>query len=64
MKEQVLWAVKIGEEDWQEELVTSTASALHLAKAKAWALNNGFNRLRVSGIDLNEKPNFCKVFNR
>ena len=55
--ETILWAVKIGAADWEEEVITSTANKEHLEKAKAWALTNGFDRLRVSKWN-GEKPDF------
>jgi len=60
MNEHTLWAVKIGDEDWQEQVITSTKNEIHFEKAKAWAIDNGFDRLRISVLDLNEKPDFVK----
>ena len=60
MKETVLWGIREGEQDWQEELITSTADSKHLENAKTWALNNGFNRLRVAEFKL-EKPHFVRT---
>ena len=58
--EYILWAVKIEDEDWQEQLITSTTDKQHLEKAKTWALANGFNRLRV-GTYNGEAPDFTKT---
>lgn len=55
--EYVLWATKIGEPDWCENLITSTADKSHLERAADWAQNNGFDRLRVSEFN-GEKPDF------
>lgn len=44
----VLFAVKIGDEDWQEKLITEQESQIE--PAKAWALANGFDRLRIAEI--------------
>ena len=57
--EAVLWATKIGEPDWNEQIITENASQIE--DAKKWALANGFDRLRVSTID-NSKPDFTKGF--
>lgn len=45
----VLFAVKIGEPDWAEQLVTEVEDHIHLAAE--WAVANGFDRLRVAVID-------------
>lgn len=58
--EQTLWAVKIGDEDWQEVVITSTNSAERMAKAKAWAKANGYDRFRVVAFNW-EKPDFGKA---
>ena len=47
----VLFAVKIGDADWQEQLITEQSE--HIKAASDWALANGFDRLRVVDIDLN-----------
>jgi hypothetical protein len=57
----ILFAVKIGNEDWQEELITE--DELFIEEASKWALKNGFNRLRVAEIYLNERPDFTKTIN-
>ncbi len=61
--EKVLWATKKGEQSWMEQVITSTTSEAHLEKAKQWALSNGFDRLRVSILDMSQKPDFSKVIN-
>jgi hypothetical protein len=58
--ETILFAVKKGEPDWNEVLITNNPAKIE--DAKKWALANGFDRLRVSKIDMNEKPNFEKTF--
>jgi GNAT superfamily N-acetyltransferase len=59
--EAVLWATKIGEPDYNEQLITEDSSQIE--DAKKWALANGFDRIRVSRID-NSKPDFTKGFNK
>lgn len=56
---QILFAVKIGAEDWQEELITEVTA--RIPAAKKWALANGFDRLRVASIDDRVKPDFTKA---
>lgn len=60
--ETILWAVKIGEPDWNEVMITNKSERIE--GAKKWASENGFDRLRVSTIDLNEKPDFTKTIKR
>ncbi len=56
----VLFAVKAGNADWQEELITEDEDRIPLAAE--WAKANGFDRLRVASIDDNP-PDFSKVIN-
>lgn len=65
MIECVLWGTRKGNEDWQEELITTAAPTSEgkakLEKAKVWAKQNGFDRLRVSRNDSNVPPKFGRV---
>lgn len=56
----ILFAVKLDDEDWQEQLITEIEADIELASK--WAINNGFNRLRIAEIS-NEFPNFSKTVN-
>jgi DNA repair protein RadC len=56
--EKVLFAVKIGEPDWAEQLITENESRIE--EAKKWAEQNGFDRFRVAEIDMSKKPKFAK----
>jgi hypothetical protein len=58
---EILWATKIGEPDWNEQLITENSSQIE--NAKKWAVENGFDRIRVSTID-NSKPDFTKGFKK
>ncbi len=60
--ETVLYGVKIGDEDWQEQIITTNPKAIE--SAKAWAKANGFDRLRVAKIDLSVPPDFRKAVNK
>lgn len=44
----ILFAVRKGNEDWQEELITEVEE--RIPAAKLWAEQNGFDRLRVATI--------------
>lgn len=57
----VLFAVKKGDEDWQEQLITEQEERIE--SAKAWADSNGFDRFRVAEI-ADGPPDFVKIFNR
>ncbi len=59
MKEKILWATRIGDADWKEELITNNETVFDAAKK--WAVENGFDRFRISELDLNEMPDFSKV---
>jgi hypothetical protein len=50
MQEITLWGTRIGDADWQEQVITSTTDPAHLANARAWAEANGFTRLRERAI--------------
>lgn len=55
MKEYILYAVKIGRANWQEDLITTMTPENvkdKMPKAAAWARANGFDRLRLATIDL------------
>jgi hypothetical protein len=58
----VLWATRIGNEDWQEEIITTDETKI--PDAKKWAMANGFDRFRVQVIDQDEVPDFTKVLNK
>lgn len=58
----VLFAVRKGAEDWQEELITEVAA--RIPAASRWAKANGFDRLRVASIDDRCRPDFSKVIFR
>ena len=53
--ETVLYAVKKGAPDWQEEIITTKRE--RIPEAKKWASENGFDRFRVAEFG-NEKPDF------
>ena len=57
----ILFAVKIGDADWQEQLITEQPE--RIAEASTWAEANGFDRLRVADIDLSTPPDFTKTLN-
>ncbi len=54
----VLFAVRKGDEDWQEQLITEVESRIYAASA--WAFANGFNRLRIATFD-DKAPDFTKT---
>lgn len=56
----MLWAVKVGDEDWQEQIITTNESAIE--KARKWAEQNGFDRFRVSTMP-DGPPDFTKTLN-
>jgi len=60
--ETILWAVKIDDEDWQEQIITTNANVID--KATKWATENGFDRFRISQFDPQEKPKIRLVADR
>ncbi len=57
--ETLLYGVRNGNEDWQEELLTTNPDAFERVKELAAA--DGFGRFRVATIDLSVPPDFTKV---
>lgn len=55
----ILFAVRIGNEDWQEQLITENEHRIEAASA--WARENGFDRLRIAEIDLSAPLDFGSV---
>jgi len=66
MTETLLYACKIGEPNYMEEILYQCKGYTNekdlMQKGKDWAEKNGYDRLRISKINLLEKPNFLKVF--
>lgn len=59
MATRALFAVRQGEPDWAEQLITEVAE--RIPAARAWALANGFDRLREIEVDDTTPPDFTKV---
>jgi len=57
----VLFAVKINDENWQEQLITELPEQIEAASL--WAIDNGFNHLRIADIDLDQEPDFISTIN-
>ena len=57
----VVWGTKIGQPDWMEDIIYCGFDSQKAIDAKQWAINNGFDRIRASNIDLNIKPNFINT---
>ena len=60
-QENILWAVKIGDPDYMEVIITTDSSKIEAAKK--WAIENGFDRFRTSTID-NTYPDFIGAINK
>lgn len=52
----ILWGVKIGDEAWKEQILTTNAGQIEAAKK--WAAKNGFHLFRVSTDD-GSPPDFA-----
>lgn len=62
MKETLLYGCKIGQPNYMEEILYQCKGYVNqedvMKKGEAWAANNGYDRLRISVIDLSIPPNF------
>ncbi len=67
MKETLLYGCKIGDPDYMEEIIYQCKGYTNklelLSKGKEWADKNGYDRLRISVIDLSTPPNFTQTIN-
>ena len=54
--EKILYGIRIGEEDYQEEILTTNEEKIE--DAKKWARANGFDRFRIAEFNMEEKPDF------
>ena len=66
--ETLLYACKLDQPDYMEEILYQCKGYTNLDdllnRGNQWAKDNGYNRLRISVIDLNVKPNFLQAINR
>lgn len=65
MKETLLYGCKIGEPNYMEEILYECKGYVNpdeiMTKGKEWAAKNGYDRLRISVVDLSIPPNFIKT---
>jgi len=61
-KEQVMWAVKIGDPDYMEQIISTNPAVFK--DAKKWAIEHGFDRFRTATIDLSKKPDFVGTLSK
>ena len=65
MKETLLYGCKIGQPDYMEEILYQCKGYVNkdevMAKGTQWAKDNGYDRLRISVIDLSTPPNFLQA---
>ena len=63
--ETLLYGCKIDQPDHMEEILYQCKGYTNkeelMQKGKQWAAENGYNRLRITEIDLNQKPDFIKT---
>lgn len=68
MKETLLYGCKIGEPNYMEEILYQCKGYVNkdelMAKGNEWATKNGYDRLRISIIDLSTPPNFIKAIRK
>jgi hypothetical protein len=67
MIETLLYGCKIDQPDYMEEILYQCKGYTNkeelLNKGKQWADQNGYNRLRLREINLNQKPDFTEAIN-
>jgi len=67
MTETLLYGCKINAHKYMEEILYQCKGYTNkkelMEKGKQWAEKNGYDRLRISEIDLTQKPNFTKTIN-
>lgn len=67
MKETLLYGCKINAPKYMEQIIYQCKGITNkkelMKKGKQWAKVNGYDRLRISVIDLTQKPNFTKTIN-
>ena len=68
MTETLLYGCKIGDPDYMEEILYQCKGYTNkeelLKKGNEFAAKNGYDRLRVSIVDLSTPPNFIKTINK
>ncbi len=57
----ILYGVRKGHADWEEEIITEHEDQIECAKV--WAEWQGYDRFRVAEINMNEKPDFVGSIN-
>lgn len=62
MKTKALFAVRVGQPDYMEDLITDKEELIE--QAKEWALKNGFDRPRIAVINLDTPPDFTKTISK
>ena len=67
MIETLLYGCKKGEPKYMEEILYKCKGYTNknelMEKGQKWADKNGYDRLRISVIDLTQKPNFANTIN-
>jgi hypothetical protein len=64
VSEYTLWGVKKGEPDYMEDLLYVSNTKENFDKVKQMASKDGYNRFRVSKVDMMEKPDFTKAIRK
>lgn len=60
--ESVLYGTRDGDEDWQEELLSTKPDRFEAVKKIA--RTHGFRRFRIATIDLSVAPDFRRILNQ
>lgn len=67
MTETLLYGCKIGDPSYMEEILYQCKGYTNkddlMKKGQEWAAKNGYDRLRISVVELSIPPNFTKSIN-
>lgn len=61
-KHKILWGVRKGNEEWEEEILSTNETVFE--RVKELATKDGFGRFRISNFNMADKPNFVGTVKR
>ncbi len=62
MKRKIMWAVKCGEPDWKECIITELES--QFADARLWCKQHDYDRIRIAEINIGTPPDFVDTIKK
>ena len=61
--EYILWGVEIGQPDYMEEILYTSDKTIDVNNERVIEIFKDYDRLRLSKVDLSQKPNFINTIN-